>query len=67
MEPRMEEKNRFRIDELEARIAPGAAAFGLNNAVAAAENGIEAVEAHNSQISAQEIVDNIVAKNPQVC
>ena len=24
MEPRMEEKNRFRIDELEARIAPGA-------------------------------------------
>ena len=67
MELRTEKESRFRIDELEARIAPGAAAFGLNNAVAAAENGIEAVNAHNSQITAQEIIDNIVAKNPQVC
>ncbi len=65
MEQRMEEKNRFRIDELEARIAPGAACAGLENALENAATGIAAVDAARGAGAAEAIVNNIMARNPQ--
>ena len=65
MEPRMEERNRFRIDPLEARIAPGAALAGLTNALDSAAQGVAAVDAARGAGAAQAIIDNILASNPE--
>ena len=64
MESRTEEKkDRFRFDKLEARIAPGAAAFGLNNAVAHLDTAI----ANAPPEVVQHVLDTIETHNPQVC
>ncbi len=63
MEPRTERESRFRIDELEARIAPGAAAAGLATALAAAETAI----ANAPPEVVDHVLDTINTKNPQAC
>ena len=65
MELRKQEQDRFRIDELEARVVPGAALAGLTNALENAAQGVAAVDAARGAGSAQAIIDNILAKNPQ--
>jgi hypothetical protein len=65
MDPRREEENRFRINELEDRIAPGAALAGLTNALESAAQGVAAVDAAQGAGAADAIVDNIVSSNPE--
>jgi hypothetical protein len=61
MELHTEDKtNRFQINKLEARIAPGAASAGLQNAL---DNALPHVT--DTPAPVQFVVDTVTAHNPQ--